>query len=240
MSERATRRSTPGAARLLAALLAVAAVLLSGCTGPAAADLPPAPELLTRSADAMRQVKSVALDIQVDPALFAIPVRAASGSLTAGGDATGKATLAQGAGAPVEFTFLVTGGQLYLKGPTGGFNPPIPVSVASRIYDPTAVLDPERGVARLLATATPGATAAKESVDGVEAYKVPAHFEPQAVGALVPGVVAALDGVIWIDAATSRLVRADLQVPGRAGGGTAPVVVRLGDYDAPVTVTPPG
>lgn len=48
-----------------------------------------------------------------------------------------------------------------------------------------------------------------------------------------------VDGLLWVDAATSRLVRAELQVPGSAGGSGRPVTVRLGDHNAPVTVTPP-
>jgi lipoprotein LprG len=234
------RRRYPPAVRptrVLAALAVVATLLLAGCSG-SEADLPAGAELLTRSAEAMRQVQSAALDIEVDQALTAIPIRAASGSLTATGDAVGTATLSQG-GAPVEFEFLVTGGQLYLKGPTGGFGPPIPVSFASSFYDPTALLDPDRGVAQLLATAMAGETQAREEVDGVDSYRVPASFGPDAVASLVPGVTEPVDGLLWIDAATSRLVRAELQVPNGPDGATAPVAVRLSEFDAPVTVTAP-
>jgi lipoprotein LprG len=226
---------------LLVALAAVAAVLLTGCTaassGPSET-LPPAADLLTRSAEAMGQVSTATLDIQVDPAL-AVPVRAATGSVTASGDAIGTATLAR-AGPPVEFAFVVTGGRLYLKGPTGGFSPPIPLSLAGSFYNPTALLDPDRGVARLLATARPHETQAREEVDGVDTYRVAATFSQEAANAIVPAVPGPVDGLLWIDAATSRLIRAELQVPGTADGGTAPVTVRLSEFNAPVTVTPPG
>lgn len=225
--------------RALALLAVAAALLVGGCSGstPEGAVLPAAADLLTRSADAMRQVTTVALDITVDPALTTIPVRAAAGSLTAAGDATGTAILVQ-AGTPVEFTFVVTDGTLYLQGPTGGFAPGIPVSFASSVYDPTALLDPERGVATLLAGATPVETQAREEVDGVDSYRVAANLSQGTVAALVPGVTAPVDGLLWIDAETSRLVKAELAVP--AGSVTGPVTVRLSDFDAPVTVTPPG
>ncbi|NMH96751.1 LppX_LprAFG lipoprotein [Pseudonocardia acidicola] len=226
---------------LLAAVAAGLVLLLAGCTGapgPTTAALPAAADLLSRSAAAMKQVRTVGVDIQVDPALSTVPVRAATGSLTAAGDAVGSVTLAQG-GTPVEFEFVVVGGKIYLKGPTGGFGPPIPVSLAAGFYDPTVVLDPQRGVARLLATATPGATEAKETVDGVDSYRVPATLAPDAVAALVPGVSGPVKGLLWIDAATSRLVKAELQVPAGPGSATGPATVQLHDYDAPVSVTAP-
>lgn len=220
--------------RLLLPLLA-ALLLAGGCTG-GGAELPAATDILARSAEAMRAVRTVALDLQVDPAADGLPIRAATGSLTASGEAEGTATLVQG-GAPVELGFVVTGGNLYLRGPAGGFGAPIPVQFASSIYDPTALLDPERGVAALLAAAEPGETQARESVDGVDAFRVAATFPEGAVTAVVPGVREAVDAQLWVDAATSRLVRAELAVP--AAGGTAPVTVRLSDFDAPVDVTPP-
>ncbi|WP_214369236.1 LppX_LprAFG lipoprotein [Pseudonocardia sp. H11422] len=227
--------------RLLTTTLAAVALLLPGCSGTPggpADELPAATDLLSRSAAAMARVTSVGIDIQVDPGLTTVPIRGATGSLTANGDAVGSATLAQG-GAPAEFEFVVVGGSIYVKGPTGGFSPPIPVSLAGGFYDPTAALHPQRGLVRLLATATPGGTQGREDADGVDSYRVPATFGPEAVATLVPGVTGTVNGMLWIDATTSRLVKAELQVPGGSGGASGPVTVRLRDFDAPVTVTAP-
>ncbi|MHA6795864.1 LppX_LprAFG lipoprotein [Pseudonocardia bannensis] len=226
--------------RLLTTVAAVA-LLLPGCSGAPggpAGELPAATDLLSRSAAAMARLTSVGMDVLVDPGLTNVPVRGATGSLTASGDAVGSATVTEG-DAPVELEFVVVGGSIYLKGPTGGFSPPIPVSLAAAFYDPTAALDPRRGLARLLATATPGGAPAREIADGIDSYRVPAAFGPDTVATLAPGVRGTVNGVLWIDVATSRLVKAELQVPGGPGGATGPVTVRLRDFDAPVTVTAP-
>jgi lipoprotein LprG len=211
---------------------------LAGCGGPAPEQLPPAPELLAKSANAMAAVRTAAMNVQVDPKLNGtILVRAATGKLTSAGEATGSATLSQ-AGSPIQFDFVVTHGNLFLKGPTGKFQR-VPLALAASIYDPTAVLSPDRGVAALLRTATQGNTEAKEDVNGVPAYRVRAHIDPDRVTAVVPGVRGASSGLFWLDQATSRLLKAQLDIPTAPNGPTAPVTVTLSDFDAPVTVTPP-
>ena len=229
-----------------AALLGVLAVLLvlgsAGCgskAGPTAPPLPAAPDLLARSAAAMSQVKTVVADVQIDPALADLPVRAAHGTLTVTGDAMGTATLNQGSD-NVEFAFVITKGQLYLKGPTGQYQR-LPLALAASIYDPTALLSPDRGIAALLRTATNGVTQAREDVNGVAAYKVHATLDPLLVAGIVPGLTNANSGTVWLDAATSRVLKAQIAVPNPAAGqtATAPVTVALSGFNDPVTVAPP-
>jgi lipoprotein LprG len=213
-------------------------LLVTACSGgPAAPALPNATELLSKGADAMRTVRSAAVDIAVDPTVTSVPIRSANGHLTSDAKAEGTAVLAL-AGAPLEYQLVVTDGTLYLKGPTGGFSP-LPLASAAAIYDPTAILDPERGTAALLAAADQGQTRAEETVDGVEAYKVTATFPADKVATLVPGVAAPVPGTVWLDAATSRLVRVELALPDGPRGKGGPVAVRLSEYDAPVTITAP-
>lgn len=234
------------------ALVVAALVLLgvtgcaSGPTGPAPEPLPAAPDLLSRSAQTMATVRSAAVDVQVDQALTSVLVRSANGKLTSTGEATGTAVLSFG-GSPVEYNFAVTKGSLYLKGPTGPAQR-LPMALAAGIYDPTAVLNPQRGIAALLraaGTPPPGApaptTEAREDVNGAPAYRVRTTVDPNAVSAVVPGV-RATNLLVWVDKATSRLVKAQLDVPVDAtqqGGPTAPATVTFADFDAPVTVTPP-
>jgi lipoprotein LprG len=213
-------------------------VLVTACSvGPAAPALPNATELLSHGADAMRTVRSAAVDIAVEPQVTAVPIRSATGHITADGQAQGTAVLAL-AGAPLEYQLVVTGGTLYLKGPTGGYNQ-LPLSSAAALYDPTALLNPDKGAAALLAAADKGETQGRETVDGVDAYKVAATFPPDKVATLVPGVVMPVPGTVWLDAASNRLVRAELQLPDGQGTKGGPVTVRMSEYDAPVTITPP-
>jgi lipoprotein LprG len=228
----------------LAVLLTVLALVLglAGCggapSGPPPEPLPPGPELLARSADVMATLKTVALDVQVDPALAGLPIRSANGKLTATGEATGSAVIAMG-GPATEFQFVVTRGTLYLKGATGGYQR-FPLEVVAGIYDPTALLRPDTGVAALLRTATQGITETIEDVNGVPAYRVWANLDPQVAGKVVPGITGVVGGQVWLDKATSRLLRARVNLPtGGPDNPTAPVTINLSDFDAPVTVKPP-
>jgi lipoprotein LprG len=226
---------------LLAPLLAVCALLLAltacGAGGPSEPPLPAGQDLLAKSASTMAAVQTAAIDVQVDPALSTLPVRSATGKLTASGDAIGTATLNQGS-SPVEFNFVITKGTLYLKGPTGRYQR-LPLALAASIYDPTALLNPDRGIAALLRTATNGTTQAREDVNGAPAYRVHANLDPALVSAVVPGLAGANSGTVWLDQASSRLLKAQVEVPNPAGGAPAPVTLTLSDLNAPVTVAPP-
>lgn len=236
--------------RLLVALALLLA--LTGCSGggaentsPGAAaapepePLPPAAELLAASTEAMSSVRTVAVALQASPAVRAVPIGAANARLTSAGEAVGTVTLRQGQ-SNVELQFVVVGDALYLKGATGGWEV-LPLEFASSVYDPSAVLDPDRGVAQLLRTATGGVTEAKEDVNGAPAYRVRASFAPQALSAVVPGITGPTSGLLWIDQATSRLVKASVDVPdpNDPEAPPAPVTVTLSEFGAPVTVAPP-
>jgi lipoprotein LprG len=210
---------------------------IGGCGGPSAPPLPAAADLLARSATATAQLKTASMHVQVDPALTTMPIRAADAKLTSTGDAAGTATLGQG-NSSAALRFVITNGHLYLKGPTGGYRQ-LPLALAASIYDPTAVLTPDRGLPALLRTATNGSTEASEVINGAPAYRVRASFDPRLVSSLVPGLAGASSGLVWIDQASSRLVRARLDVPTTPGGPTAPVMLTLSDFDAPVDISPP-
>jgi lipoprotein LprG len=186
----------------------------------------------------MRTVRSAAIDIAVDPAVTSVPIRSATGTITADGQAEGTAVLALLGSPPLEYQLVVTGGVLYLKGPTGGFSQ-LPLATAAAIYDPTALLDPERGASALLSGAERGTTEAREDLEGIDAFRVAALFPAERVATLVPGVVEPVPGVVWLDAASSRLVRAELQLPDGPAGKGGPVTVLMSEYDAPVTISPP-
>jgi lipoprotein LprG len=244
--ERYHRAMSPGRGRRrtgkVAALITFLGLLgaLVACTGDRpASDLPAGPDVLDRAADAMRSVTSARISIDVDPAAAVVPIRSADGALTSTGEADGTAVLALMGSPPLEYRLIVTGGSLYLKGPTGGFNQ-LPLAATSGIYDPTAILDPERGTAELLATAQDAETQARETVDGVESYRVAATFRPERVSALVPGVTSPTPGVVWTDVATSRLVRAELELPpGPDGAAGGPVTVQLTRYNESVSIAAP-
>jgi lipoprotein LprG len=238
-------RTSSAAGSLLASL--VLALSLTGCTtltsssqAQPAEVLPAAPEVLAKSADTMAKIKTVAVDVQVDQALTALPIRSATGKLTAAGESVGSVVIAQG-NSNLEFQFVVTKGSLYLKGATGGYQQ-LPLSMAAGIYDPTALMRPDTGIAALLRTATGATTEASEAVNGVSAWRIRATLDQRIAGSVVPGLTGAATGLVWVDKATSHLLKAQVAVPtveGNPQSTTAPVTVTLSDFDAPVTITAP-
>ncbi|MGW2199772.1 LppX_LprAFG lipoprotein, partial [Streptosporangium sp. NPDC001682] len=93
-------------------------------------------------------------------------------------------------------------------------------SQLAAIYDPSAILNPEKGVVQLLSNALDPKTQAAEKVNGVDSYRVSATLSQQVLATMVPGLAQSVDGTLWIDKATSRLLKADLPLRcGQQQGG---------------------
>lgn len=231
--------------RSLTAFACAAALvtILSACTSKkssASTDLsalPAASDLMSQAETAMGTVQTVHFAINVSGSLPGLPLRSADGTLTRSGDAKGKASITE-FGATVEASFVIVGSSFYLNAGTGGYQQ-LPLSEASSIYDPSAILDPNRGVVKLLATATGPKTEARESVNGTDAYRVALTPDPAAVNILIPGSGAGTTGKIWIDAATHRVVKGVFVIPATGSGSPATVTITLDDFDAPANITAP-
>jgi lipoprotein LprG len=218
-----------------------AAALAAGCGKdlPAAktGDLPAGEGLLRESATAMRGVETVRFTIEITGKPGGVPLRRVDGQFTKAGNAKGKVQLDQ-EGALNELEYVVIGTTAYIKGPTGGWQS-VPLSVASTVYDPTAILDPERGIVKLLETASGGRTEAREEIGGVETYRVAASFGSTVVSALVPGYGVGASGQVWIGTGDKLPVRIKLQMPATQGGEASTVLVNLSDYNAPASISAP-
>ncbi|MEO3862553.1 LppX_LprAFG lipoprotein [Acrocarpospora sp. B8E8] len=208
--------------RILWTILSGASLLLGAACS--SSDLPSGPELLVKSGAAMAAVKTVAFTLTTE-GKPAIQVKRAEGSLTRAGDAKGTIQI-ELIGTLQELEFVLVGEDVYLKGPTGGYQKSMTRAQLAAFYDPGTVI---AGVPELLATAQ------EVTVEGEEgnAYKVGVKLPPEALKKVVPGIDQTAQGTLLIDKASSRLTRIDLPVT----GGT--ITVTLADYDAPVTVTAP-
>lgn len=205
-------------------------LLVAGCSG-GGEDLPDAAQLLARSADAMTDLTTARLDLEVEGIVGDSAVRAAALQVTREGAAAGTVTLDQG-GQVTESEFVFLGGTLYLQGPTGGFQE-VPAALAADIYDPTVLLDPDGGIPALLRNGSDAVTEARDDVDGVDAYRVQATFSGTALSGLIPGLEEATSGLIWIGVEDARVVQARFDLPdGKA-------TVRLSDFDEPADITAP-
>jgi lipoprotein LprG len=211
---------------------------LAACSGKRQqANLPAGDPLLKESATAMREVKTVTFAIEADGTVGGIALRRADGQLTKEGSAKGNARIGPGAGS-LQLDFVVVGDSFYLKGLTGGWQK-VPLATAATVYDPSAILDPDRGIAKVLGTASDGRTEAKEKVEGVETYRVAAKLSAADLNAIVPGVGEGVTGKLWIAADNKRLIKAAFAVPASGGSDPVNVTVTFRDFDAPVTISAP-
>ncbi|MFI6531503.1 LppX_LprAFG lipoprotein [Nonomuraea sp. NPDC050547] len=207
-------------------LIVLALALAAACSSGGGAALPSGPDLMTKSAEAMKSVKSASFAIATE-GKPKVQIRKADGRLTSAGDADGTLTI-EVFGSLQEISFFVVGDTVHFKGPTGGFQKMSKKDLA-QIYDPSLILSPAEGIAKLLSTATDPRVEGEEGA----AYTVAATFSPEVLGKLIPGVSQGVNGRLLIDKASSRLTKATL--PLQDGS----VIVSFSDYDAPVTITPP-
>ncbi|MGW4111928.1 LppX_LprAFG lipoprotein [Actinosynnema sp. NPDC004786] len=202
--------------------------LAAGCTssGGGGGGLPDGPEVLAKASAAMKSVTSTHFTIKVDGELPGVTVKDAEGDLNADGESQGRAKVEQ-FGQLIEVEYVLVGQDLYFKGPTGGFTK-LPAALAGQVYDPTAILDPDEGVARVLADARDAKTVSADDGDTVVTATVPRDV----VAGLVPGIDA--DVASEFSVREEKLRRALFTLP-----GGAKVTIELSDFNKSVTVSPP-
>ncbi|MGB8961493.1 MAG: LppX_LprAFG lipoprotein [Pseudonocardiaceae bacterium] len=208
------------------------AALVTSCSGSGQkAGLPAGATLLADSATAMRAVTTTHFVLNVEGNAPGVQLRSAEGDLTREGSAKGTAKVDEGAQL-LELQFVIIGQDLYLRPPTGPVQK-LPLSFAGGVYDPSVILNPDRGIAAALASGTGATTEAREQVNGVDTYRLQVKFPAQPLGTLVPALAQDKTSEIWVAVQGSRLVKA--QFPTTYGTDTA----LFSDFDAPVQITPP-
>ncbi|MEU5693795.1 LppX_LprAFG lipoprotein [Actinosynnema sp. NPDC020468] len=203
----------------------LALVLLAGC-GSSSGELPEGSELLSQASVSMKAVSSAHFTVKVDGEVPNVPVKEAEGDLTSSGESSGRAKVEQ-FGQLVEVDFVLVGKDLWVKGPTGGFTK-LSSALAGSVYDPTAILDPARGVAKVLGAANGAKTVSSDGGVSVVEATVPAEV----AAGLVPGIDA--DVKARFSVRDEKLVNAVFTMP-----NGAKATVDLTDLNKLVTVTPP-
>lgn len=215
------------------ALAAMTALLAAaGCSGDQDGSRPDGAELLQAAADEMAQVETVAVRLEADTEIGGVPVREVEGVLTQGGEAQGTALVDQ-FGQLLEVNFVVLDGTFHFQ-LLGGWQE-LPLAEATDFYDPTTMLDPDRGVADLLRTAT---NPTVQRRDG-DRYEVTAEFGGGALTGLVPGAADGTSGTVWIGVDRPLLHRAELPVPADGEGEAGTLSVHLSEFDRPVEIRAP-
>jgi lipoprotein LprG len=219
--------------RFFAFIAALIIALITSCSGSSGqtANLPNGATLLADSAKAMRGVTSTRFTLDVEGNAPGVQLRSAAGQLTRAGSAKGIAKVDEGAQL-LELQFVIIGQDLYLRPPTGPIQK-LPLSFAGQVYDPSVILNPDRGIAAALASGAGPTTETREQVDGVDTYQLQVKFPAQPLGSLVPQLAQDKTSDIWVAAQGSRLIKA--KFPTTYGSAT----VHFADFDAPADITPP-
>jgi len=227
------------APRALLALLTPLLVLgLAACSkDDEPTSLPDGSTLLSESATAMRSVETAHIVISIDGVIGSLPIQKAEGDLKRNGDAKGDVQLQQ-FGQLIQLDFVLFGGDAYLKFPTGGWQKS-EGGTSAFPYDPSAILDSDRGISKLLTTATNARTEGSETVGGVDTYRVAVDFDNTAASVLVPGVPPGVKGQVWLDKQSKRMVKAVVNSPASGSTPAATMTVTLTNIDAPVTISAP-
>ena len=223
------------------ALVAALTLALTGCSAKKDKTTPPedpaaAAALLVEAAAATAEIKTTHFVLDVDGTITGLSVKHAEGDLTREGSAKGTASINQ-FGSTFEAEFVMVDKKLYLKGPTGGFQQ-LDAAAAAFVYDPSAILDPQRGVAKILSAARNPKMLGIEKVEGSDANKIGLDTDPATLAALIPGAPQGVTVVVWVDSTTKKLVKGAFTVPGASGAGGT-VTVTLTKHDAPVTISAP-
>lgn len=210
-------------------LVAVTSLVLAGCGGSGDGDLPAGDAVLTAAADQMATLQTVTIAITSDVDVGDLPVREVAGVVTRDGEAEGTAQVLLGQ--QLELRFVVVDDTFYYR--LIGDWASMPLSQAAQFYDPSAILDPDRGVANLLRTASDARVVERED----DQYRVTARFDPAALDALVPGASAPVEGTVWIGVERPVLHRAEFPI--EASGQSGTVQVALSRFNEPVTIDAP-
>jgi lipoprotein LprG len=220
------------------AALTVAAALVGGCSSSAkksSAPLPDAATLLKQSSQTTKNVKSMHLVVSVSGKIKGLPVKTLTGDLT-----TSPATAAKGdakitvSGSDVDAPFVVDNGTLYAALTAGKWDDFGP---AANIYDPSLILNPDTGVANLLADITNPKSDSRETINGQDTIKITGTAPVDAVNGLVPQLKAThpLPATVWIqENGDHQLVLAQLD---QSAGNS--IHMTLSNWNAPVQVTRP-
>jgi lipoprotein LprG len=228
--------------RLLAifAALFAAIALFAGCSSKSqdsSKELPDAATLLKESSATTKSESSVHLKLAVQGEIKELPIETLEGDLTNAPAvaAQGKANLIFLGQKLADVGFVVADGSLFAALTSGGayqdFGP------AADIYDVSAILNPDTGLANVLANFTDPKADGRETLNGVETVRVTGNVSADAVNKIAPqiGATGPVPATAWIqEDGNHELAQANLDVsPGNS------ITMTTTEWGKQVTVTKP-
>lgn len=228
--------------RILAAVLTLTLSVAACSDDQQEADpnLPKGPDLLREAAAATDDITSAHFTLKVNGTVPGLAVQSAEGDLAkdagkGGGGAKGQVRMTL-LGRLIEGEFVLIDDKIHIKGPTGDFQE-LDASLVTGVYDPAAILDPDRGIAHVLTSVQDPKTVATEDVDGVSAYKIVGRVSKDVIAALIPGIESDVDATVWVrEDGEHQPLKATAVLPTE---GNPSVDVTLSKLNEPVEITAP-
>ncbi len=214
-----------------------ALLLIAGCSSSNKSDapLPDAASLLKDADQTTRKQQSVHLELTVTGKIAELPIESLSGDLTniPMVAAQGKASIIAFGQTFKDVDFVVVDGDLYGALTPGSFTNFGP---AADTYDVSKILNPDVGLANVLANFSEAKSEGRETINGVDTVKVSGMVTAEAVNGLVQiGATGAVPAAAWIkEDGDHDLVQARLD-PSQGNS----VQMTLSDWGKSVTVTKP-
>ncbi|BDX32645.1 lipoarabinomannan carrier protein LprG [Mycobacterium antarcticum] len=217
--------------------LFAALLLIAGCSSSekSSAPLPDGATLVKDSNETTSKQQSVHLELTVTGKIPELPIETLGGDLTNTPvvAAQGKASIIAFGQTFKDVDFVVADGDLYGALTPGSFTNFGP---ASEIYDVSKILNPDVGLANVLANFTEAKADGRETINGVDTVKVTGTVTADAVNGLADvGATGPVPATAWIkEDGDHELVQAKLD-PSQSNS----VQMTLTDWGKSVTVTKP-
>jgi lipoprotein LprG len=233
MQDMQTRR------RLLAVLaaLSIATTLVAGCSSgskPSGGPLPDATTLVKQATEQTKNLKSAHLVLTVNGKIPGLSLKTLSGDLTTNPTAAkGNVKFTLG-GSEIDANFVVFEGTLYATltpNKWSDFGP------AGDIYDPSQVLNPDTGMANLLANFSEAKAEGRDTINGQTTIRISGKVTAQAVNQIASPFNATdpVPATVWIEeTGDHQLAQAKLD----RGSGNS-VQMTLSNWGQQVSVTKP-
>lgn len=226
--------------RLFAVLatLSIATAVIAGCSSGSklsGGPLPDATTLVKQATDVTKNVTSAHLVLSVNGKITGLPVKTLTGDLTTKPNtaASGNATITIG-GSDLNANFVVADGDLYATLTPNKWSD---FGRASDIYDVASILNPETGLANVLANFTSAKAEGRDSINGQSAVRISGNISADAVNKIAPPFNATqpVPATVWIQETGDHQL-AQIRMDKSSGNS---VQMTLSNWGQPVQVTKP-
>jgi lipoprotein LprG len=228
--------------RLFAVLaaLSVAVALVAGCSGSKknSAPLPDAKTLVKQSAEVTKTVKTAHLDLTVNGKIQGLPLKSLTGDLSATPPtaAKGNAKVLLGGSTEIDADFVIMDGELYSTALSPGKWDDMGKVDDLIHYDPSSILNPDTGLANVLANLTDPKAEGRDTINGQSTVRISGNVSADVVNKLAPlNASKPMPTTVWIqETGDHQLVQIKLD---KEAGNT--IQMTLSNWNQPVQVTKP-